>query len=99
MGNGYTLMQCLNITLSGDVSEMAITWTTNSVSSVEIVKYGVLEGDMNFKAYSTSHQYDWNFQKEKDEYYYTSGYIHEALMVNLMPGKKHFYQVFKSFLN
>ena len=72
---------------------MSITWTTSGVAPVERVKFGLLESDLNYIAHSTSHTFDWNYQKDTGDFYYTSGFIHEALMVNLVPGKKHFYQV------
>ena len=78
--------------MSGDPTEMSLTWTTNDISHIEEVRYGVLEGDLNNTATSISHQYDWN-EQEDGTYVYTSGFIHEALMVNLVPGAIHFYQV------
>eukprot|EP00116_Pleurobrachia_bachei_P007222 sb/3467484/ len=74
---------------------MSLTWTTNDVSHLEEVRYGVLEGDLNNTATSISHQYNWN-EQEDGSYVYTSGFIHEALMVNLVPGVIHFYQIFSN---
>ena len=83
----------IRLSLTGDVTEMAIMWTTNSLGVKECVRYGVSETDMKFSAVSTSHQYHWNYKKELGDFYYTSGFIHEALMINLQPGQRHYYQV------
>ena len=83
----------IRLSLTGDPTEMAITWTTNSVSHYEVVNYGVLETDLNYTALSISHQFKWHWLPEQSDYKYTSGFIHESLMVNLIPGRIHFYQV------
>eukprot|EP00116_Pleurobrachia_bachei_P003939 sb/3464201/ len=85
----------IRISFTGDPTEMSLTWTTNDVSHLEEVRYGVLEGDLNNTATSISHQYNWN-EQEDGSYVYTSGFIHEALMVNLVPGAIHFYQIFSN---
>ena len=83
----------IRLSFTGEVTEMAISWNTNSVSHYEEVHYGLVEGDLNFTARSISHQFKWHWLEEEGKFLYTSGFIHEALMVNLIPGRIHFYQV------
>ena len=83
----------IRLSYTGDPTEMALSWNTNSVSHHEQVNYGLLESDLNYTAYSVSHQFAWHWVPEKGDYTYVSGYIHECLMVNLIPGRIHFYQV------
>ena len=83
----------IRLSYTGDPTEMALSWNTNSVSHHEQVNYGLLESDLNYTAYSISHQFAWHWVPEDGDYAYVSGYIHECLMVNLIPGRIHFYQV------
>ena len=80
------------VLLSDDPTEMAITWTTNDVTNPNEVRYGLADSNLNNTATSISHQYQWD-EDDNGNYAYTSGYIHEALMVNLLPGAIHYYQV------
>ena len=78
--------------LTDDPTEMAITWTTNDVTNPNEVRYGLADSNLNNTATSISHQYQWD-EDDDGNYAYTSGFIHEALMVNLLPGAIHYYQV------
>ena len=83
----------IRLSYTGDPTEMAISWNTNSVTHHEVVKYGLLEADLNYTALAISHQFKWDWDKEEGKFRYISGFIHECLMVNLIPGRIHFYQV------
>ena len=85
----------IRLSYTEDATEMAITWTTNSVTHHEVVNYGLVEADLNYTAVSISHQFKWHWDAEKGGFVYHSGFIHECLMVNLVPGRIHFYQVRK----
>ena len=52
-----------------------------------------MKSDLNYTSTSISHQYKWHWDADLSEWYYTSGFIHEALMINLIPGMIHHYQV------
>ena len=83
----------IRISYTGDPTEMALTWTTNSVNHFNVVNYGIMEADLNYTSTSISHQFKWHWDEEEAKWVYISGFIHECLMVNLMPGRIHFYQV------
>ena len=53
----------------------------------------IMEADLNYTSTSISHQFKWHWDEEEAKWVYISGFIHECLMVNLMPGRIHFYQV------
>ena len=72
---------------------MAITWTTNRVTGHELVNYGPIQSDLAYTSTSISNQYRWQWDPHTQDWYYTSGFIHEALMINLIPGMIHFYQI------
>ena len=57
------------------------------------MKYGPVKSDLNYTSTSISHQYKWYWDPQLQNWYYTSGFIHEALMINLIPGRIHYYQV------
>ncbi|XP_063676669.1 uncharacterized protein LOC134812966 isoform X3 [Bolinopsis microptera] len=83
----------IRLSYTGDPTEMAITWTTNGRTEHELVNYGPVKSDLNYTSTSISHQYKWHWDAELSEWYYTSGFIHEALMINLIPGMIHYYQI------
>lgn len=68
-------------------------WDWYNWVTLHQVLYGLFATNLHYEAISVYHQYDWNYNDETKEFGYTSGYIHEALMVNLEPGKIHFYKV------
>ena len=83
----------IRLSFTGNPTEMAITWTTNGRTEHELVNYGPVKSDLNYTSTSISHQYKWHWDAELSEWYYTSGFIHEALMINLIPGMIHYYQI------
>ncbi|KAL5265300.1 hypothetical protein ACHWQZ_G006140 [Mnemiopsis leidyi] len=83
----------IRLSYTGKATEMAITWTTNDTTEHEQVNYGLMMTELNYTSTSISHQYKWRFNETSKEWYYTSGFIHEALMINLIPGRIHYYQI------
>lgn len=86
----------VRLSFTTNPSEMSMTWTTSEHHEKNVVRYGTSPNvDMlNFVAYSISHRYTFgNYTDPVPAETYTSGFIHEALLVNLDPGKKYYYQI------
>ena len=88
-----------HIALTGDITEMRVMWNSNDGVAAPFVAYGTSENSLTDKVQGTSHTYTntdmcnfpANTSVAKGGGFIEPGFMHEAVLVELTPGKRYFY--------